>query len=323
MCTRVLWNTNDLAVLSGRTMDWPESTEPQLVAFPRGRERDGSLVKGKKLVDGEALRWTSTYGSLVTTIYGFGTIDGVNERGLAAHALYLQATELAPRDPAQPALHAGLWAQYLLDQAATVEEALGLLDTYQLVMVAAHGFDATIHLAIEDASGDSAIIEYSGGEPVVHHGREFTLMTNDPAYDEQLALLAGQDFSQPSSDMPLPGNVNARDRFQRAAYYSALLPEPRSEREAAASVLAVMRNVSVPFGAPYRDFGIYNTEYRTVADLTHRHYFFELTTSPNVTWTALDELDLRPGAPTLALDPHDIALSGDVSERYVPTEIGF
>lgn len=34
MCTRVLWNSNDLAVFSGRSMDWPESTEPLLVAFP-------------------------------------------------------------------------------------------------------------------------------------------------------------------------------------------------------------------------------------------------------------------------------------------------
>ena len=57
----------------------------------------------------------------------------------------------------------------------------------------------------------------TGGEPVVHHGREFTIMTNDPTYDEQLTLLAQQDFSHPSRDMPLPGNVNAVDRFQRAA----------------------------------------------------------------------------------------------------------
>lgn len=34
MCTRVLWNDNDIAVLAGRSMDWPESTEPLLVAFP-------------------------------------------------------------------------------------------------------------------------------------------------------------------------------------------------------------------------------------------------------------------------------------------------
>jgi len=81
-------------------------------------------------------------------------------------------------------------------------------------------------------------------------------MTNDPTYDEQLKLLSRQDFSHPSRDMPLPGNVNAVDRFQRAAYYSALLPKPTSERGAVAGVMAIMRNVSVPFGAPYAEFGV-------------------------------------------------------------------
>ena len=54
-------------------------------------------------------------------------------------------------------------------------------------------------------------------------------MTNDPTYDEQLELLKQQDFSKPSSDLPLPGNVKATDRFQRAAYYSAMLPEPKKK----------------------------------------------------------------------------------------------
>lgn len=317
MCTRVLWNTNDLAVLSGRTMDWPESTQPELIAFPRGIDRDGGLLAGQR-IDAHPLTWTSRYGSLVTALYGLGSIDGVNERGLAAHGLYLTSTDVGERDPSRPGLQLGLWVQYVLDSAATVAEAVALMDGFQPVMVSAEGRQATIHLAIEDAGGDSAIVEYADGRPVIHHGREFTLMTNDPGYDEQLALLAARDFSQPSSDMPLPGNVNPRDRFQRAAYYTALLPEPRDEREAAASVLAIMRNVSVPFGAPYRDFGIYNTEYRTVCDLTNGRYFFELTTSPNVIWTELGKLDFSAGAPVVRLAPDDIELSGDVSGRYVP-----
>lgn len=322
MCTRVLWNTNELAVLAGRTMDWPETTQPTLRVMPRGQQRSSELGGDQVVVAENPLTWTSTHGSLVTLIYGLGAIDGINERGLAAHGLFLRSTSLAERDPRRPGLHLGLWVQYVLDQAATVAEAVALMDTFQPVMMSSHGHDTTIHLAVEDASGDSAIVEFVDGEPVIHHGREFTLMTNDPTYDEQLALLAEQDFSQPSSDMPLPGNVNPRDRFQRAAYYSALLPEPKSEREAAASVLAIMRNVSVPFGAPYRDFGIYNTEYRTVADLTHGRYFFELTTSPNVIWTELAELDFGAGAPVVELDPADIALAGDVSARYAPASVG-
>ena len=173
-----------------------------------------------------------------------------------------------------------------------------------------------MHLALEDAGGDSAIIEFIAGQPVVHRGREFRVMTNDPTYDEQLALLAELDFSHPGKDMPLPGNVNPRDRFQRATYFLGLLPEPANEREAVAGVLAIARNVSVPFGAPYGDFGIYNTEYRTVADVTNRRYFIELTTRPNVIWAELDALDIGEGAPVAVLDPDDVALSGDVSGAF-------
>ena len=198
-----------------------------------------------------------------------------------------------------------------------------MLENVEILKVSAHGHDSNLHLSMEDATGDSAIVEYVEGKRVVHHGRQYTLTTNDPTYDEQLALLAKQDFSHPGSDMPLPGNVNPVDRFQRAAYYSALLPTPHSEREAVAAVLAIMRNVSVPFGAPYHDFGIYNTEYRTVTDVTNRRYFFELTTSPNVFWIDVDRLELAPGAPTTAIDPYDYTLIGDVTDRFTPREFPF
>jgi Linear amide C-N hydrolases, choloylglycine hydrolase family len=39
-----------------------------------------------------------------------------------------------------------------------------------------------------DATGDSAIFEYLCGKLVIHHGRQYTVMTNSPVYDEQLAL---------------------------------------------------------------------------------------------------------------------------------------
>jgi penicillin V acylase-like amidase (Ntn superfamily) len=322
-CTRVLWNSNKLAVLVGRTMDWPESTDPILTVLPRGMSRDGGRVGPQVVVADNPARWTSKYASLVTTIYGIGTADGLNERGLGAHMLYLQATDFGPRDASKPGLQAGLWAQYALDNATTVTEALALLDHVQVVKIATRGHEANVHLALEDSSGDSAIIEYIDGKPVVHHGREFRIMTNDPTYDQQLALLRKEDFSKPSSDMPLPGNVNPRDRFQRAAYYMALLPKPKDEREAVASVFAIARNVSVPFGAPYESFGIYNTEYRTVMNLTDKRYYFELTTSPNVIWADLLKMNLKPGASVMVLNPDDIALSGNVTGKFKAAKAPF
>jgi penicillin V acylase-like amidase (Ntn superfamily) len=322
-CTRVLWNSNKLAVIVGRTMDWPESTDPILAMLPRGMSREGGRAGPQVVVTDNPARWTSKYASLVTTIYGVGTADGLNERGLGAHMLYLQATDFGPRDTSKPGLQAGLWAQYALDNAATVTEALALLDQVQVVKMTARGHDANVHLALEDAGGDSAIIEYIDGKPVVHHGRDFRVMTNDPSYDQQLALLRKQDFSKPSSEMPLPGNVNPRDRFQRAAYYEALLPEPKNEREAVAGMFGIARNVSVPFGAPYESFGIYNTEYRTVMNLTDRRYYFELTTSPNVIWADLTRMDMSAGAPALTLNPNDIAFSGDVTGNFKPSKAAF
>lgn len=315
MCTRVFSN-NKAVMVSGRTMDWPESTRPRLVVTPRGVQRNGGKLGPEVVEHDNPLIWTSKYGNVAASIYGLGSVDGFNERGLAAHALYLNTTTLPPRVDDLPVLQMGLWVQYLLDTAANVNEALALMDTFQLVMVEAEGRAATIHLAIEDISGDSAIIEFVDGRREIHHGSQYQLMTNDPTYDEQLELLAQQDFSDPSSDTPLPGNVNARDRFQRAAYYLALLPDYDSAQTAVAGMFAIMRNASVPFGAPYKNFGVYDTEYRTVTDLSSMRYFFELSTSPSVIWADLNKLDFSEGAPVTSIDPYAEFYNGDISEVF-------
>lgn len=315
-CTRILWNNNNLAVVVSRTMDWPESTEPILTVFPRGLTHNGGFVGPIQTEKVNPAIWTSKYGSIGVTIYGVGTADSLNERGLAGHMLYLQVTDFGPRDPSKPAVQAALWLQYLIDNAANVDEALALAEKIQVRPAEAHGHQATVHLALEDASGDSAIIEYVGGKPLIHHGRQYRVMTNDPSYDQQLALLKNFNFSHPNDELPLPGNVNPRDRFQRASYFAAMLPEPKNTREAIAGILAIARNASVPFGAPYDQFGIYNTEYRTAIDLTDRRYFFELSTAPNLIWADLDKFDLASGAPVLVLDPDNVDLSGDVSSDF-------
>jgi penicillin V acylase-like amidase (Ntn superfamily) len=84
-----------------------------------------------------------------------------------------------------------------------------------------------------------------------------------------------------------------------------------------------MRNVSVPFGAPYGEFGVYNTEYRTVSDLTNRTYYFELTISPSTIWVNFDTVALADGGESVAIDPYDDTLTGDVSARFAPRQVDF
>lgn len=62
--------------------------------------------------------------------------------------------------------------------------------------------------------------------------------------------------------------------------------------------------------------GIYNSEYRTAANLKTRRYYSELTNSPNVIWVDRATMNLATGQPVRALDPDDIALSGDVGAQF-------
>ncbi|WP_055626557.1 linear amide C-N hydrolase [Streptomyces hirsutus] len=356
MCTRVLRNTDKYGpVLVGRTMDWPMSTQARLAVFPRGRRRHGGKAGEDTVIEDKDRphQWTSDYGSIVACSYGIGSVDGINERGLAAHLLYLKATDTGPRT-GKPGIHIGLWAQYVLDKAATVEQALTLLDEVDIVKIdikvpgedgEEHEIAGTLHLALEDAQGDSAIIEYVEGKRTDYHHRDYTVMTNDPPYNEQLKLLEEMKEELenengeivPSRDMPLPGNVAPIHRFQRATYFHLLLPktpeqyssEKEQYRKAVAGMLAIARNVSVPPGAPYNDeFPIYDTEYRTLSDLTNMRYFFELGVSPNLIWTGIDETTFQtsdPDGPVKTLNPYTLELDacGDVTELFTPQKVGF
>lgn len=320
MCTRTLWNTNKLAVVVGRSMDWTESTQPRLTVFPRGMRRDGGQVGSAVVVKENPAQWISKYGSVVVTAYGVGSVDGLNEKGLGMHLLFLTATDYGPRDCSKAGVQAALWGQYLLDNAATVTEALELMKGIQPVMLEYAGFKASLHLAIEDPTGDSAIVEFTAGKPRIYHGREHRVMTNDPPYDQQLVQLEKWDFSNATRETPLPGNVNPVDRFVRANYFLQTLREPKNDREGIATIISISRNTSVPFNAPYKTPGtIYDTEYRTAIDLTNKRYFFELTSSPNVIWMELVKFDLSHGAPVLVLNPDNITLSGDITKEFEET----
>jgi penicillin V acylase-like amidase (Ntn superfamily) len=323
-CTRILSNDKGGPVVSSRSMDWPESTHPHLWVFPAGLSRDGAKFLTTTVVHENPERWTSRYGSVVTTAYDVGTVDGLNSKGFGVHLLYLNATDFGPRDPRLKGIQAGLWGQYLLDNAATVTQALELMTEIQPVMVEIHGHKANLHLAMQDASGDSAIIEFVKGKPLIHHGRQYRVMTNDPPFDEQLDYLKQFDFNNATRQTMLPGNVDPKHRFVRATYFEHMLPKPQTERAAIAGVLSVARVVSVPFGAPNNLPGsLYNTEYRTAQDMTNLRYVFELSDQPNTVWMDLANFDLSPGAPVKRLDPSDMSLAGDVSGRFTPSKAPF
>ena len=317
MCTRAMWPDAAGAVLVGRNMDWADQFDTYLWAFPKGMTRHDGV--------GGTLTWTARYGSLVASAYDLMTVDGFNEAGLGAHQLFLPESHYGTPDGSRPTLTLAVWMQYILDNFATVADAVGWIAETQLQIVEQRdpfsGIALTLHLGLEDASGDSAIVEYLDGTPNIHHDRSYTVMTNSPPFEEQLARL--RQIEGLGGDAPLPGGTDADQRFARAAYYLKRLPAPTGPAEAIASILSVIRNAAQPFRVPDADRPFASqTQWGTVLDLTNRLYVFESKHHPNIVWVRMDGLDLSSGAPARRLDlVNGLTLAdglvGDVTERFV------
>lgn len=297
MCTRVVYSGSNGMVATGRSMDWKTDMHSNLWVFPRGMKRNGETGEN-------SLEWTSRYGSVVTSAFEIASTDGMNEKGLVANLLWLPETEYPVRDKNKPGLAITAWGQYMLDNFATVEEAVAYIDedTFQVVsdMMPDGSRLATLHLSISDATGDCAIFEYIGGKLTVYHSKEYKVMTNSPTYNKQLALseywksIGGLSF--------LPGTNRAADRFARASFYINALPETDDERIAVASVFSVVRNASVPYGISTPESPeISTTQWRTVSESKNLRYFFESSLTPNTFWVNLKDFDLSEGAPVFKL----------------------
>lgn len=132
------------------------------------------------------LTWKARYGSVGIFSAGKTIADGMNEAGLSANLLYLTGTEHARIDPAKPKLSNLRMAEYVLDNFATVAEALAALQKLQVVSERALSREWPLHLSIADRSGDSAVVEFLDGRMVIHRGNQTVVMTNEPPLDWQL-----------------------------------------------------------------------------------------------------------------------------------------
>ena len=313
-CTRVVYQGKDNTVLTARSMDWKEDTRSNLWIFPRGMNRNGEIGKNP-------LEWTSKYGSVVASAYDICSTDGMNEKGLVANLLWLAESEYPQWDGKKPGLSIAAWVQYILDNFATVDEAVSYVEigTFEVVsdMMPDGTRMATLHLSISDADGDNAIFEYIGGELKIHHDKSYQVMTNSPVFDQQLALndywknIGGTTF--------LPGTNRAADRFVRASFYINAIPKVADTRTAVASVFSVIRNTSVPLGITTpNEPNISSTRWRTVSDQKNKVYFFESTIQPNVFWVNLQDVDFSEKAPVKMLDlVSGKTYAGNTAEQFV------
>jgi penicillin V acylase-like amidase (Ntn superfamily) len=145
----------------------------------------------------------------------------------------------APDDKHKP-LAITAWVQYVLDNYASVAEAVEDLRKepfYVATMMTPDGHPGQLHLSISDETGDSAIFEYLGGKLVIHHGRQYQVMTNAPAYDQQVALNAY--WETVGGRAMLPGTSRPADRFVRTSFYVKAVKQTADPTEAVATAFSL------------------------------------------------------------------------------------
>ena len=297
-CSRVVLHGGDSLTLVGRTLDWRTPIPTYLYVYPRGMQKQG-------MPDGNTYHWTSKYGSVLAVSYDGGVTEGMNEKGLVMNALFCKGTVYRSSDDGKlPAMSLAVFISYFLDNFATVDEVKTWLDTNEFAIYGASfdkGTEAALHWAVTDTTGKTLVMEFQNGNLNVYVSDDYDALTNDPPFEQILAI--NNYWKQVGGANMLPGTVRSPDRFARASFFIHHVPANVDHTRAAAEVLSVLANVSVPLGYELEDApNLSSTQWKSVADANKLIYYFGFTTQFAVFNIDLSKLNLQPGAPVLKLD---------------------
>jgi hypothetical protein len=208
--------------LFGRNYDF-EFGEALVVVNPRGLARVSATAE---LQSPTPAKWVSRHGSVTFNQFGVGfPTGGINERGLVVELMWLDGTQYPAAD-ARPTVTTLEFIQYLLDQTATLDEAM---EAAQAIRIAGR---TPLHFLVSDAAGRTATVEFLEGKLVVHRGADLPVraLAND-RYDTSLAAMRSQ-----RTDLDARSSLA---RFSRAAAQS-------QSRKTPAQAFEVLDNVAQP-----------------------------------------------------------------------------
>ena len=118
-------------------------------------------------------------------------MDGLNEMGFSIGVLLIRGVEPTNQETDKLDLTTTSAMRWLLDKAATVEEAIGMLENMDMHASA----NASYHFQMADAQGDSAVIEYVDNQLRVirKEDGEFQMLTNFLISEDVYGFGKGQD----------------------------------------------------------------------------------------------------------------------------------
>lgn len=317
-CTEVRLKAEDNSVVIGRSMEFGQALDSNVIVQPRGQENVSKLPDGK-----DGVKWKSKYGVLYLDGFGIDVaIDGMNETGLSLGSLFFpgeaQYQEMKGAKRSRTMVVNDL-PLYILQNFATVDEVKEALPKLTVVGIhtpALQNIVVPAHFSVYEPDGTGIIIEYTKDGLNIYDSAG--IMTNSPAYPWHLTnmknyigltnvnsepvVIDGVSFAatgQGSGLNGIPGDPTPPARFIRAAAMAFLAAKPKNAGEAVNLAEHIMNTVDIPLGtvrdfSDKESFGDY-TQWIVAKDLTNKVLYFR--TYGNMTLKSVDmkRFDLSEG----------------------------
>ncbi len=149
--------------LFGRNFDWNACDALVITSYPKDGYASVSTVNLDFIRQGAGMAGSLLSDDMMVKAALYAPLDGMNEKGLCVSVNMIQDGDTISQNTGKPNLTTTTAIRLLLNQAATVEEALKLLGQYDLHA----SMNYMVHFAIADADGNSVAVEYIDNEMVV------------------------------------------------------------------------------------------------------------------------------------------------------------
>lgn len=158
-CSTLSVAGSDGGYLFGRNFDWNACEGLIVSAKPEQGYASVSTVN-MDFISSSGVDISRLPDNMQALVAMYAPLDGMNEKGLAVSVNMIQDSDSIEQNTKKPDITTTTAVRLLLDQAATVDEAVELLSQYD--MHASMGM--MIHFALADAEGNSAVVEYIKNE---------------------------------------------------------------------------------------------------------------------------------------------------------------
>lgn len=201
-CSTFVCSNNDGDTLMGRNFDYTETDTVVVYTNPEDGYASYALADLTVVgVGGDGINPLSPLGRGYMITAPYMCLDGVNEAGLAAGILELDMGDEVHQDNAKPDLQVYCAIRVLLDKCANVDEAIELLEKYDVHTAIGMNY----HLQLADKSGKAVVVEWLDNEMYVNEscvatnsvltsGEHFDEGDPDDRIDTMMDALESKDF---------------------------------------------------------------------------------------------------------------------------------